>query len=320
MILANGVRVPGAFEHDAIAPSSLSSSGDEPVDILCDRLRAQEKSSASPRNERQTHRRRPDDVKGWARHGGGAVFAETPPGWTMYVVTAPTNSDGDGPRADGRSCARLTRVWVRDTAPVASGRLRWIRFGRGRGTTLYRNGCHDVLFTIGRRSPVPIAGVVARCCIFLTGSTCDRSQQPRMNKSFLGRGIAVKWTRRALIVSVGGLGGAAARRLSALGACAQASGGERRSDRRLFSIVSLGADRSPGRRRGVPAPDNQTASLLTPAAGPTVNAIIVNGCGAMTDERPPGNLDGRLRAAALDVFREEPLALPVHSGRFGRSF
>jgi phosphoglycerate dehydrogenase-like enzyme len=57
---------------------------------------------------------------------------------------------------------------------------------------------------------------------------------------------------------------------------------------------------------------SQTASLLTAERLDLLpsNAIVVNVArGAMVDERALAErlLDGRLRAAALDVFREEPL-------------
>jgi len=123
---------------------------------------------------------------------------------------------------------------------------------------------------------------------------------------------------RALIVGVGGLGGAAAERLSALGA--RCTGVRRRvalgppaGFERVVSLDEFDAELPKHDVVVLAAPlTSQTASLLTAERLDLLpsNAIIVNVArGAMVDEAALAKhlLDGRLRGAALDVFREEPL-------------
>jgi phosphoglycerate dehydrogenase-like enzyme len=123
----------------------------------------------------------------------------------------------------------------------------------------------------------------------------------------------------ALIIGVGGLGGAAGVRLSALGA--RCTGVRRRVElgpppgfERVVTLHDLDAELPKHDVVVLAAPlTSQTGSLLTAKRLDLLpaNAIIVNVArGAMLDEVALAErlTDGRLRGAALDVFREEPLA------------
>jgi phosphoglycerate dehydrogenase-like enzyme len=122
-----------------------------------------------------------------------------------------------------------------------------------------------------------------------------------------------------LIVGVGAIGGATGRRLSALGA--RCTGVRRRVELGPpagFERV-IGLDQIAGE-----LPNHDVVVLAAPLTADTAGiltaerldrlprtAIIVNVArGAMLDEAALAErlADGRLRGAALDVFREEPLA------------
>jgi phosphoglycerate dehydrogenase-like enzyme len=274
--------------------------------------------------------------KNWALtpEGERRLRDETPEGWTVHVVSAATSSDGDGPPRPSDEVMEAIRdaeVYFGFGIPkllfAEARRLRWVHSAAaGVGSALYPEMvASDVLFTNSAGiHAVPIAEyVVAAVLHFLRGLDFAIDQQRRVewNKTPFVRVDSVLREMdsvRALIVGVGGLGGAAAERLSALGA--RCTGVRRRVElgaplgfERVISLAELDAELPKHDVVVLAAPlTGQTAGLLTAERLDLLpsNAIIVNVArGAMVDE---GALverlqDGRLRAAALDVFREEPL-------------
>jgi phosphoglycerate dehydrogenase-like enzyme len=124
---------------------------------------------------------------------------------------------------------------------------------------------------------------------------------------------------RALIVGVGGIGGAIGERLTALGA--RCTGVRRRVGlgpppgfERVIGLDDLEAELPSHDVVVVAAPQtSQTDGLLTAARLDLLpsTAIVVNVArGALVDEEALGVRlkNGRLRGAVLDVFRQEPLA------------
>ena len=274
--------------------------------------------------------------KNWALTPDGErrLREETPPGWTMYVVQSATSSDGDGPPRPSEevmTAIREAEVYYGFGIPkllfAEAERLRWVHSAAaGVGTALYPEMvASDILFTNSAGiHAVPIAEyVVAAVLHFLRGLdiAIDQQRRTEWNKTPFVRVESVLRemdTVRALIVGVGGLGGAAAERLSALGA--RCTGVRRRvalgppaGFERVVSLDEFDAELPKHDVVVLAAPlTSQTASLLTAERLDLLpsNAIIVNVArGAMVDEAALAKrlLDGRLRGAALDVFREEPL-------------
>ena len=274
--------------------------------------------------------------KNWALTPDGErrLREETPPGWTMYVVQSATSSDGDGPPRPSEevmTAIREAEVYYGFGIPkllfAEAKRLRWVHSAAaGVGTALYPEMvASDILFTNSAGiHAVPIAEyVVAAVLHFLRGLdiAIDQQRRTEWNKTPFVRVESVLRemdTVRALIVGVGGLGGAAAERLSALGA--RCTGVRRRvalgppaGFERVVSLDEFDAELPKHDVVVLAAPlTSQTASLLTAERLDLLpsNAIIVNVArGAMVDEAALAKrlLDGRLRGAALDVFREEPL-------------
>jgi phosphoglycerate dehydrogenase-like enzyme len=197
----------------------------------------------------------------------------------------------------------------------------------GVGSALYPEMVNsDVLFTNSAGiHAIPIAEyIVAGVLHFLRGLdfAIDQQRRTEWNKAPFVRLDSVLRemdTVRALIIGVGGLGGAAARRLTALGATC--TGVRRR--------VELGAPPGFARVVGLDQIDDElpshdvvvlaapltddTNGLLTAARLDLLprSAIVVNVArGAMLDDDAliERLRDGRLRGAVLDVFRSEPLA------------
>jgi phosphoglycerate dehydrogenase-like enzyme len=275
--------------------------------------------------------------KNWALtpEGEKRLLDETPPDWRVHVVRAPTSSDGDGPPRPSDEVMEAIRdaeVYFGFGIPrVLFGeakRLRWVHSAAaGVGSALHPEMvASDVLFTNSAGiHAIPIAEyVVAGVLHFLRGFDFALDQQRRTEWSktqFVRIDSVLREmdTVRALIIGVGGLGGATAERLSALGA--RCTGVRRR--------VGLGAPAGFERVVGLDQldhelPNHDVIVIAVPATGETAglltaarldmlpqSAIIVNVArGAMLDDEAlVERLEaGRLRGAVLDVFREEPLA------------
>ena len=259
---------------------------------------------------------------------------ETPEGWRVVAVQAPTSSDGDGPDGGSDEAVRLIRDaevylgfgFTRDLL-AAARRLRWLHSAAaGVGNVLATGiAATDIRITNSAGIHGPPIGefVVAGVLHFLRGLDVAIAQQRRgeWNKAFFvadDSPLRELADCRVLILGTGGLGGEAARRLSALGA--RCVGIRRRPE--------LGAPAGFVEVAGLDQLDAQLpkADILVLAAPLTADttevmtrsrlallprgAIVVNVArGALVDEEALAGLlaAGRLRGAVLDVFRREPL-------------
>jgi phosphoglycerate dehydrogenase-like enzyme len=259
---------------------------------------------------------------------------EAPEGWKVLAVQAPTSSDGDGPDGGSDEAVRLIAEaevyfgfgFSRELL-AAARQLRWVHtaaagvgnvLNTGIGATAIR-----VTNSAGIHGPPIAEFVVAGVLHFLRGLDVAIAQQRRAlwSKDFFvadDSPLRELADCRVLIVGTGGLGGEAARRLSALGA--RCAGIRRRPE--------LGP---PAGFAEVAGPDGleaqlPTADILVLAAPLTADttevmtrarlemlprgAVVVNVArGALLDEVALAELlaAGRLRGAVLDVFRREPL-------------
>jgi phosphoglycerate dehydrogenase-like enzyme len=274
--------------------------------------------------------------KNWALtpEGERRLLAEAPPGWTVYVVRAATSSDGDGPPRPSEEVMRAIRdaeVYFGFGIPRAlfleAKRLRWVHSAAaGVGTALHpeMRDSDVVLTNSAGIHAIPIAEyIVGGVLHFLRGFdfVLDQQRRTEWNKTPFVRLDSVLRemdTVRALIVGVGGIGGAAAQRLSALGA--RCTGVRRRVElgpppgfERVVSLEELDAELPKHDVVVLAAPlTGETSGLLTAARLDLLppSAIVVNVArGAMLDDEALVErlMAGRIRAAVLDVFREEPL-------------
>lgn len=274
--------------------------------------------------------------KNWALTPDGErrLRDSLPEGWRMQIVRAATSSDGDGPPRPSdevMTAIRGAEVYYGFGLPrvlfLEAKRLRWVHSAAaGVATAMYPDMVEsDVSFTNSAGiHAIPIAEYcVAGVLHFLRGFDMVIDQQRRAEWSKepfvrLDSVLREMDTVRALIIGVGGLGGATAERLTALGA--QCTGVRRR--------VGLGAP--PGFERVVglaeldaELPKHNVVVLAAPITAETTNlitaerldllpreSIIVNVArGAQLDEDALVDRlsSGRLRGAVLDVFRQEPL-------------
>jgi phosphoglycerate dehydrogenase-like enzyme len=206
-------------------------------------------------------------------------------------------------------------------------RLRWVHSAAaGVGTSTYSEMAEsDVMLTNSAGiHAIPIAEyIVAGVLHLLRGFDMVIDQQRRVewNKTpFVKMDSVLREmdTVRALIIGVGGLGGAAAERLSALGA--RCTGVRRRTDlgpppgfERVIGLDRLDAELPNHDVIVLAAPQtSETAGLLTAERLDLLppQAIVVNVArGALLDETALATraADGRIRGAVLDVFQAEPL-------------
>lgn len=275
--------------------------------------------------------------KNWALtpDGEARIRREAPPGWRIQVITSPTSSDGDGPPRPSDEVLDAiahAEVYYGFGIPkpvlMAAKQLRWVHSAAaGVGTALYPEmQASDVVLTNSAGiHAIPIAEyVVAGVLHFLRGLDYAVDQQKRgeWNKQPFVRmdsELREMDSVRALIVGVGGLGGAAGERLAALGA--RVTGVRRR--------VSLGPPKGFDRVIGLDQldaelPNHDVVVLAAPLTSETNglltrerldllprNSIVVNVArGAMVDDEALVERlrDGRIRGAVLDVFKQEPLA------------
>jgi len=275
--------------------------------------------------------------KNWAltTEGERRIRAGAPEGWTVCIIKSETSSDGDGPPRPSdevMTAIRGAEAYYGFGIPrllfLEAQRLRWAHSAAaGVGTALYREMVEsDVSFTNSAGiHAIPIAEyVVAGVLHFLRGLDIALDQQRRIEwdkapfvtiDSVLREVDSV----RALIVGVGGIGGAIGERLTALGA--RCTGVRRRVGlgppagfERAIGLDDLDAELPNHDVVVLAAPQTaETDGLLTAERLDLLprTAIVVNVArGALVDEEALAARlkNGRLRGAVLDVFRQEPLA------------
>jgi len=268
------------------------------------------------------------------RLGADEIRNETPVGWTVDFVSAPTFADGDGglPPSDAAlSAIRDAEVYfgfgVSRPLFLTATRLRWIHSAAaGVGSLLFKEILESevVITNSAGIHAVPIAEYVLGGILYLLRSFDVAVEQQRKKiwdkAPFVGASSTMREVAdcRAVIIGTGGLGTAVAERLSALGG--SCSGIRRNPDKG----VPPGFDRveGPGALAGmvagcdlliITAPaTNETRQLVTTDILDRLSpgAIVVNvSRGSLMDEEALAAriASGRLRGAVLDVFREEPL-------------
>jgi len=282
--------------------------------------------------------------KNWALtpEGEQQLLSEAPAGWRIHVVRSPTSSDGDGPPRPSdevMAAVREAEVYygfgIPRTLFLETRKLKWVHSAAaGVGTSTYPEMVDSdiVLTNSAGIHAIPIAEfIVAGVLHFLRGldMVIDQQRRTEWNKQpFVKMDSVLREmdTVRALIIGVGGLGGAAAERLSALGA--RCTGVRRRVDlgpppgfERVISLDQLDAELPNHDVVVLAAPlTPETASLLTAERLDLLPArsIVVNVArGAQLDETALAEriARGRIRGAVLDVFRQEPL--PASSPMWG---
>lgn len=274
--------------------------------------------------------------RNWALRpeGEARLHADAPVGWEIAVVRSPTSSDGDGPKGASEESRRLiagAEVYFGFgfTADLlrAAHELRWVHSAAAGVGSVLGSGIveSDILLTnsAGIHGPPIAEFVVAGILHFLRGLDVAIAQQQRSEWSkrfFVAEDSPLRELPecRVLIVGTGGLGGESARRLASLGATCV--GVRRRPELGApegFAAV-VGQD---GLDEELPKTDvlvlaapftADTSELMTRERLMRLpkGAIVVNVArGALLDEDAVADLleGGRLRGAALDVFREEPL-------------
>jgi phosphoglycerate dehydrogenase-like enzyme len=262
------------------------------------------------------------------------IRAAAPPGWSTYIVAAPTISDGDGneaPSAEVKRAIRDADAYVGFGMPralfVAGKRLQWIHTAAaGVGSLLFPEMTEsDVVLTNSAGvHAVPMAEHVLGGLLYLLRQfdVAVTQQRERLwnRDPFVGEGSRVRELGecRALIVGAGGIGTEIARRLSALGV--RCSGIRRRPQRgvpdgfaEMFGVDALDSTLSTADILIVAAPATpETRGLVTADRLDHLphGAIVVNVArGSLLDERALAERlrTGRVSGAVLDVFEREPL-------------
>ncbi|MEO7457402.1 MAG: D-2-hydroxyacid dehydrogenase [Gemmatimonadaceae bacterium] len=275
--------------------------------------------------------------RNWALTPDGErqITAAAPAGWDVNVVRAPTSSDGDGPQGGSDETIRLiadAEVYfgfgITPDVFRAARRLRWVHSAAAGVGNVLKSGIagSDVMLTNSAGIHGPPIGefIVGGILHFMRGFdvAIDQQRRAEWNKAFFvadDAPIREVSGSRVLIIGTGGLGGEAARRLTALGATCV--GIRRRVElgapEGFAEVAAMSAlDRELGRADVLvlAAPlTSDTAELMTRARLALLpsHAIVVNVArGAMLDEEAVADMleAGTLRGAVLDVFREEPLA------------
>lgn len=265
-----------------------------------------------------------------------AITDATPSGWRVHIVSAVTDSFGDGAQAPSEESLRVipdAEVYVGFGMPralfLAGAQLRWVQTGTaGVATLLFdemRNGPCQLTNAAGLYGPTIAEHVLAGVLHFLRAF--DLAEEMRREKVWDQSAFA---TPRALVrevdelqvlvIGAGGLGSEIARRFSALGA--RVSGIRRRPG--LGMPSGFDAIHGPSEIDGL-LPLADVVVLATPLTEETRSvldarrmkslkpgAIVANVArGALLDEAAlvEGLVAGRIRGAVLDVFAKEPLAV-----------
>ena len=261
--------------------------------------------------------------------------AAAPPGWTVEIVQADTDSSGDGSREPSAEAFRAVvdaEVYVGFGMPhalwSAATKLRWIHSASaGVASLLFPEMvASDILLTNSAgiyAEPIAehvLAGVLFFLRSFDVAGTLQRRAE--WNTGVFGTHTAEMrevGECRLLVVGAGGIGSAVARKFSALGATV--TGIRRNPDKgvppgfhRIAGLQMFDAELPAADVLVLAAPlTAETRALLTAErlALLPAGAIVSNiGRGALVDEPAlvAALASGRIRGAALDVFAREPLA------------
>ncbi|MBC7790672.1 MAG: D-2-hydroxyacid dehydrogenase [Anaerolineae bacterium] len=266
--------------------------------------------------------------------GAEEIRNQAPEGWTVDIVSAATVSDGDG----GQPASEAALSAIADAEAyfgfgvsrdlfLAATKLKWIHSAAaGVGSLLFDEMLRSEVIVTNSAGihAVPIAEYVVGGILYLLRSfdvAIDQQRNRVWNKDpFVGAGSRMREMGdcRVVIVGAGGLGGAVAERLAALGArCV----GVRRNPKKgvppgfdrveaagALAELATGCD-----VLVITAPDTkETRELVTADILDRLSpgAIVVNvSRGSLLDEEALAArlATGRLRGAVLDVFSEEPL-------------
>lgn len=263
------------------------------------------------------------------------LVAATPADWTVHVVTADTDSGGDGARAPSDESLREiadAEVYLGFGMPkplfLAAQRLRWMHSASA--------GVASLLFpemlasgvrltnSAGVYGPPIAEHVLAGVLFFLRGFDVAGASQRRgaWNPApFATRETFVREVAecRVLVVGTGGIGTEVARRFTALGATV--AGVRRRPElgvpggfARVLALDAIDAElpRTDVLVLAAPLTDATRAVLTAERLARLADgAIVANvGRGALVDEPALAEAlrAGHLRGAVLDVFTHEPLA------------
>ncbi len=272
----------------------------------------------------------------WSLTESGAfdIKKNAPPGWTVDIVSTPTVSDGDGglpPSEEAISAIHGAEAYFGYgmSQPLfrAAHKLRWVHSAAaGVGRLLFEEMLRSkvVITNSAGIHAVPIAESVVGGILHLLRSFDVAIEQQRKKvwdkDPFVSAGSQMREMAdcRVVIAGAGGLGGAVAERLAALGA--SCSGIRRNPGKGAppgFDRVE-GPDALPELAAGcdvlvITAPaTGETRELVTADILDRLSpgAIVVNvSRGSLLDEQALAAriASGRLRGAVLDVFREEPL-------------
>ena len=264
-----------------------------------------------------------------------AITDATPPDWRVHIVSAVTDSFGDGaqqPSDEALAAIRDAEVYVGFGMPrslfLAGPQLRWVQTGTaGVATLLFDEMRHgDCLLTnaAGLYGPTIAEHVLAGTLHFLRA--LDLAEEMRRERVWDQSAFA---TPRALVrevdelhvlvVGAGGIGSEIATRFAALGA--RVTGVRRRPG--LGIPPGFREIHGPSELDGL-LPLADVVVLATPLTEETravLDARRVKGLkpgvivanvarGALLDEAAlvEGLVAGRIRGAVLDVFAKEPLA------------
>lgn len=263
------------------------------------------------------------------------LVAQAPPGWTVQVVRTDTISDGDGghaPSPESLTAMADAEVYFGFGIPqplfVAGKRLRWVHTATaGVGTALFPEmRASDVLLTNSAGvHAIPMAEyVVAGLLHFWRGfDLTQEAQRERQwaRDAFVSVDTPVREAgeNTVVVIGTGGVGVAAAIRLTSLGATClgvrrRVTSGAPAGFKRVVALDGLDAL----------LPEADAVVLCAPLTPETrgvlsadrldrlpAHAVVVNVArGALVDEAALTKrlLTGRLRGAVLDVFQHEPLA------------
>jgi phosphoglycerate dehydrogenase-like enzyme len=264
-----------------------------------------------------------------------AIRASAPAGWRVHVVSAPTDAMGDAPPPPSDEVLAVMPVarayFGFGLAPALAARagaaLAWVHSGTaGVGKPMLELAARGVTVTTSAglyAEPIAdwvLAGVLALWRGFDLLPAAGRAAGVWSRAPWTGAVSPVREAAecRALVVGLGGIGAAVARRLAA---CGTVVTGVRRRP-------ALGSPAGVARVVGPEALDTELplADLVVVAAPLTAQtkrlldgrrlallppgAIVVNVArGALVEEAALADLlaAGRLRGAVLDVFEREPL-------------